>query len=119
MAEGTHPFSGGEMSRYANAIQRERKTGVFSDDHGKMVSRNMRKLVSEGNHWLQSGEIQRASHAKRKAEGRHHLVGAIPVINKNGNTKMMPKEAYYKQENDKTDWEWVATSSKIGKQRKK
>jgi hypothetical protein len=98
VAEGTHPFLGGEVSR--------------------KNSKNIQlKRVAEGTHHFLGPEMN----AKKVADGTHNLVGNVSCIDKQGISIQVPREVYQKQKEitkDQTQYEFAMINSSEGKRRK-
>jgi len=69
IAEGNHPFLDIESKR-ARVLKR-----VADGTHNLLGDRNpVHRLVAEGKHHLQGGDVQRRSNQKRIAEGTHNFL---------------------------------------------
>lgn len=84
VANGTHPWAGGDFSRkrvnegthnflgVSNPVHQKIKDGTF---HMFRSYNHQRKLVDEGKHHWLSGEVQRKQQLDKVAKGTHHFIG--------------------------------------------
>jgi hypothetical protein len=85
--------------------------------HWKGDLNPIHKIVAEGKHNWQ-GDYQKNLQTKLVKEGKHHLLGTVPVINKNGIRSRISKDEYYSQSGPKDHWEYINPNTTEGKRRK-
>jgi len=101
--DGTHPFLGGKYVKESNKRMVDNGIHPFQD---KEKMKHNRKRVSE-------------TQRNRVEEGKHNFKGKLPVIDKKGNTSIISKEDYLKNQIGSTrNWKYVSTSSKEARSRR-
>ena len=122
--DGTHHWLNGSKTREKNLQKSKEGTHPFLG--GKYVKENNERMLIDGTHpFLNKEKIKnnrrRVSETQKKLakEGKHNFKGKLPVINKEGRTSIITKEAYLKNQIGKpSDWNYVSTSSKEARNRR-
>lgn len=137
VADGTHNFLGGNITRINNQRRIQDGTHNFlgnnNPSHNRIINGThnfldieFRKRLTEvnrekqnikvknGTHHLLGGYIQRGLVEK----GTHNLIGGVTCRNKNGEVVQIPMEQYHSQFGDKNNWEFISINSSEGKRRK-
>lgn len=124
LADGTHPFMGKHGSELAKKraakLSAEGKHN-FQGERGSKHSTELNlKRIAEGRHNLVKREDGSSQASDRVAAGCHNWQenkGTVSVVDKNGNSRRIPKEEFWAQTGPKESWEYVGITSKLAKER--
>ncbi len=112
------------ISKTANALRGRKRPEVGEKLKGRKKSPETiqkMKLAQQNKPPVSEDTKEKISKARKNQifteATKKKLSGKVIVVDKNGNIKKIPKEEYYSQTGDKSDWEYVAHNSSIGKLR--